>query len=459
MARLPSTLLAACGLLARRALGALEVDLDDPASIKAAAALVAEDLLTFYHGDEPGWVPGILPGPPPDGDYYWWQGGAMWGALLDYRHTMGDKAYDDIISQALLFQVGPNNDFMPPNWTASMGNDDQAFWGYAGLLAAETGFTNPPEGQPQWLALAQAVFNEQTQIDRRVEGGNCDWGLRWQVYRTNNGFDYINTVANACYFNIGARLHRYTGNDTYGDLAEKTWDLIERLGYFNDQYDVYDGAHLPDCTEINKAQFSYNAAMLLQGASFMYNSTNGNATWKARVQGMADGIKRVFFAQNGIAFEPSCEPPPGSCNSDMESYRGYLHRWMANSIQVAPFLYDEFMPTLKTSAAAGVKQCTGGANGRMCGFHWTTGQYDGLLSASLEMNVLGALTALLMPSVDPPLTNSTGGTSKGDPSAGQAKTELPTFAPITTGDKAGASILTILIVTGALSAFAWMSLD
>lgn len=71
---------------------------------------------------------------------------------------------------------------------------------------------------------------------------------------------------------MGARLHRYTGNDTYGDLAEKTWDLIERLGYISDEYDVYDGAHLPDCTEINKAQFSYNAAMLLQGAAFMYNT-------------------------------------------------------------------------------------------------------------------------------------------------------------------------------------------
>ncbi|KAI0190954.1 mannan endo-1,6-alpha-mannosidase DCW1-like protein [Xylaria flabelliformis] len=459
MVRLPNTLLAACGLLVRGALGALEVDLDDQASIKAAAALVAEDLLTFYHGDEPGWVPGILPGPPPDGDYYWWQGGAMWGALLDYRHTMGDKQFDDIISTALLFQVGPNNDFMPPNWTASMGNDDQAFWAYSGLLAAETGFTDPPADQPQWLALAQAVFNEQTNIDRRVEGGNCDWGLRWQVYRTNNGFDYINTVANACYFNMGARLHRYTGNQTYADLAEKTWDLIDRLGYVSDKFDVYDGAHLPDCTEINRAQFSYNAAMLLQGASFMFNTTNGNSTWKARVQGMADGIKRVFFAQNGIAFEPSCEPPPGKCNSDMQSYRGFMHRWMANSIQMAPFLYDELMPTLKTSAAAGVKQCTGGANGRMCGFHWTSGVYDGLTGAGLQMNVLGALTALVMPTVDPPLTNTTGGTSKGNPDAGQDKTQLPTFAPITTGDKAGASILTILIITGALSAFAWMSLD
>ncbi|GAW22684.1 hypothetical protein ANO14919_122270 [Xylariales sp. No.14919] len=459
MVRLPTALLAACGLLTGRALGALEVDLDDQESIKKAAALVAEDLLSFYRGDEPGWVPGILPGPPPDGDYYWWQGGAMWGTLLDYRHVMNDSTYDDTIFTALQFQVGDDKDYNPLNWSASMGNDDQAFWAFAALLAAETGFRDPSSTQPQWLALAQAVFNEQTHIDRRVDdGGNCDWGLRWQVYRTNNGWDYINTVANACYFNIGARLARYTANSTYVDLAEKTWDFMWRLGYITKDYDVYDGAHEPNCTEINKSQFSYNAAMILQGAAFLYNQTQ-NDTWKERVDGMAKGVVRVFFANDGIAYEPSCEPAPGTCNADMESYRGYMHRWMANTIQLAPHLYDTLMPVLKTSAAAGVKQCTGGDNGRMCGFHWTSGKYDGLQSASLEMNVLGALTALMMPGVAAPLTNTTGGTSKGDPNAGSATTQLRTFAPITTGDKAGASILTILIVTGALSAFAWMSLD
>ncbi|TGJ86415.1 hypothetical protein E0Z10_g2357 [Xylaria hypoxylon] len=456
--RLPTALLAASSLLAGRALGALEVDLDDKESIKAAAALVAQDLLSFYRGDEPGWVPGILPGPPPDGDYYWWQGGAMWGALLDYRNVMGDTSYDDTIFQALQFQVGDEKDYNPANWSASMGNDDQAFWGFSALLAAETGFRDPSSSQPQWLALAQAIFNEQTHLDRRVEGGNCDWGLRWQVYRTNNGWDYINTIANACYFNMGARLARYTDNSTYGELAEKTWDLMWRLGYISEDFSVYDGAHEPNCTSINKAQFSYNAAMIMQGCAYMYNQTN-NATWKARTDGMVKGIINTFFAMDGVAFEPSCEPAPGTCNSDMESYRGYMHRWMANTIQLAPHTYDVIMPVLKTSAAAGVKQCTGGDNGRMCGFHWTSGKYDGLISASLEMNVLGALTALLMPDVAPPLTNSTGGTSLGDPDAGQARTELPTFAPITTGDKAGASILTILVVTGALSAFAWMSLD
>ncbi|KAI1464386.1 glycoside hydrolase family 76 protein [Daldinia caldariorum] len=458
MVRLSAPVLAALGLFANKAFGALEVNLDDPESIKKAAAQVAEDLLTFYHGDEPGWVPGILPGPPPDGDYYWWQGGAMWGTLLDYRHNTGDTQYDDMITTAMLHQAGDDRDYLPSNWSASMGNDDQAFWALSAMLATEIGYTDPPEDQPQWAALAQAVFHEQTSEDRRVPSGRCKWGLRWQVYSTNNGYDYINTIANACYFNIGSRLARYFHNETYAELATKTWDLIDRLGYISDKWDVYDGAHLPDCTDLNKAQFSYNAAMLLQGAAFMYNYTDGAQIWKDRVDNLVDRMIEIFFpAPARIAFEPSCEYQ--QCNSDMESFKGFTHRWMGTTMQVAPHTKEKILPVLKQSTAGAVKQCTGGNNGRFCGFHWTSGVWDGDTGASQQMNVLGALVSLLAPDVPAPLTKDNGGTSKGNVNAGSNEAKLPTFAPITSGDKVGAGIVTALIIAGSLSAFAWMSLD
>jgi mannan endo-1,6-alpha-mannosidase len=458
MVRSSTGLLAAAGLLAGQAFGALPtVDLDDFDSVRSVAAIVAEDLLSFYRGDEPGWVPGILPGPPPDGDYYWWQGGAMWGAMLDYRHHTGDNSYDDMISEALLFQTGPDRNYMPLNWSASMGNDDQAFWAMSAMLAAEVGFTDPPEDQAQWLALAQAVFNSQTDEERRVPPGDrCEWGLRWQVYSSNQGYNYINTIANGCYFNIGARLARYTGNDTYMEYATRTYELLERLGYVNEQFDVYDGAHLPDCLDTNKAQFSYNAALLLQGSAFLYNHTNGDEVWKRRVDGLLGRILEVFFPDN-VAFEPSCEP--GHCNTDMESFKGYLHRWMGTTMQLAPYTQETILPVLRTSLQAALTQCTGGDNGRFCGFHWTSGAFDGEVGAGQQMNVLGALVSIMTQTVPPPLTNGTGGTSVGDVNAGTDTTTSPVFAEVTTGDRAGAGILTALMIAGACSAFAWMSID
>ena len=71
---------------------------------------------------------------------------------------------------------------------------------------------------------------------------------------------------------MGARLARYTGNTTYADWAEKTWDWITSVGFMDSNYNIYDGAHVEtNCTDLNKAQFSYNNAVYLLGAAYMYN--------------------------------------------------------------------------------------------------------------------------------------------------------------------------------------------
>jgi mannan endo-1,6-alpha-mannosidase len=80
-------------------------------------------------------------------------------------------------------------------------------------------------------------------------------------------------IANAIFFNMGARLARYTGNDTYAEVAEKTWDWLWSVEYIDhDTWEVYDGGHVEhNCTDINTLTFSYNAGVLVQGAAHMYN--------------------------------------------------------------------------------------------------------------------------------------------------------------------------------------------
>ena len=36
---------------------------------------------------------------------------------MDYGFLTGDAEYDDIVHEALVFQLGPNNNYMPPNQT------------------------------------------------------------------------------------------------------------------------------------------------------------------------------------------------------------------------------------------------------------------------------------------------------------------------------------------------------
>lgn len=228
-------------------------------------------MMRYYHGNETGATPGILPGPPPAGDYYWWEAGAMWGTLIEYWALTGDTTYNDNVMQAMQFQVGENKAYMPHNFTASLGNDDQGFWGMSAMLAAELKFPDPPSDKPSWLGLAQAVFNTQASPDRHDD--KCGGGLRWQIPFANNGYDYKNSIANGIFFNLGARLYRYTGNTTYSDWAEKTISWMEKVGYIDAETGaVYDGAHVQkDCKDINKIEFSYNNAVLVLGCAFMYN--------------------------------------------------------------------------------------------------------------------------------------------------------------------------------------------
>lgn len=221
-------------------------------------------MMSYYTGDQPGDVPGNLPDP-----YYWWEAGAMFGALIDYWFYTGDDTYNDIVTQGMMHQAFSTEDFMPLNQSRTEGNDDQAFWAIASLQAAERKFPDPPEDKPQWLALAQAVFNEQAE---RWHKDTCGGGLKWQIFKYNNGYNYKNTISNACFFDIGARLARYTTNETYADWAEKTWDWMEAIGLFNEKYHFYDGADdVHNCTKKDHMQWTYNAGVALHGAAHMYN--------------------------------------------------------------------------------------------------------------------------------------------------------------------------------------------
>lgn len=84
---------------------------------------------------------------------------------------------------------------------------------------------------------------------------------------------------------------------------------------------------------------------------------------------------------------------------------------------------------------------------------------DETSGAGEQMNVLAAVSSLLIGDAEPPATNSTGGISKGDPKAGEDSHDNPEPEPITTADRAGAGILTFLVLASAVGTFGWMCFD
>ena len=119
------------------------------------------------------------------------------------------------------------------------------------------------------------------------------------------------------------------------------------------------------------------------------------------------------------------------------------------------------MPVLKTSAVAAAAQCVGGANGRTCGLSWSSGSYDGTVGVGQQMAAMSAIFVNLLPleDVGPPLTNITGGSSIGDPNAGSQSVSNPAaLKPATTADRAGAGIVTTIILVCVTGMFGWMSI-
>lgn len=442
---------------------ALKLDPNSTDSIKSVSKQIAADMMEFYIGDQPGQIPGLLPEP-----YYWWYAGAMFGSLVDYWYYTGDDQYVDVVRQALVFQVGDYDDYMPRNQTRTEGNDDQGFWALTVMSAAEYNFPHPKPEEPQYLALAQAVFNTQA---ARWDNENCGGGLRWQIFQWNGGYNYKNSISQACFFALGARLALFTGNSSYADWAETTWDWMWDIDLINHEtWGVYDGGHVEDgCKKKVPYQWSYNAGGMILGAAAMYNYTESDV-WKDRLDGLLKGIS-VFFkpaesdpkgSPGTIMSEVACEPVR-LCNLDQTSFKAYLTRWLAVTTQWAPHTADLIIPLLKTSAVAATSKCTAGANGRMCSLFWLEDEFSGNITVGQQMAALEITLSCMIESRPAPLTGDNGGTSKGDPSAGSediGRTEPQRdWKKITSGDKAGAAILTALVLGMLIAGMIWMFTD
>lgn len=129
---------------------------------------------------------------------------------------------------------------------------------------------------------------------------------------------------------------------------------------------------------------------------------------------------------------------------------------------MAPYIEEQITPLLLSSAKLAAQQCTGGAYGRQCGFDWSTGVYASNpgTGAGQEMNVLAAAISLLSTPENGAITAKTGGISQGDPNAGQNPNSYnQPQTPITTADKVGAGIITVLLLVIGVGTFVWMSMD
>lgn len=326
--------------------------------------------------------------------------------MLDYYHYTKDPTYNDIIIEALLAKpnLGPNNDYMPPEHELEEGNDDLFFWGSAVISAAERNFPQPNEDLPSWLDLGANVFNE---LVGRWNMSHCGGGLLWQIFPENpNGMNYKNSVSNGGFFQLSARMARATGNTTYLDWAEKVWDWSNEIGFIDQRnFHVYDGVDSRDnCSQVNHHSFTYTSGIFLYGAAIMADHT-GSDEWAKRAENILQGTDWFFSPfdnTTNIMYEAACETVL-SCNADMTTFKGYLSRFMWHTAKLLPNLREKIEEVLFPTAEAAAQSCQGGDSGRECSLRWWEPGFDGNPGLGQQMCALETIQGLLLDEVEVPL--------------------------------------------------------
>ena len=428
----------------------VELDLNDIDSLRNATSLIAVGLMDYYTGLQYGQTIGMFSNP-----YYWWEAGGAWGTMLDYWFYMENDTYNAIIKQALLYQVGEAKDYVPLNQSTTEGNDDQAFWGIAVMAAAERNFTNPSADEPQWLYLAQAVFNT---MALRWDGDTCGGGLRWQIFQWNSGYDYKNSVSNGALFHIAARLARYTGNDSYVDWSEKVFDWMSDIGLITDNAYVYDGVKIANnCSDITKLQWTYNQGLILAGCAYLYNHT-GSEIWHERTMKFLNSS--IVFFNHSVLYEAACQGQERiNCNTDQRSFKAYFARFLGLTAQLVPETRGTIMNWVNTSALAAAQSCVGGYDHHTCGLNWFAKGWDHYYGLGEQMSALEIMVNTRVLHRPAPYTAKNGGSSIGNGAAGTEKSAT-NLSPldITPGSRAGAGIITAAIGISIIAAAVWLTI-
>ncbi|KAF4764999.1 hypothetical protein HAV15_003922 [Penicillium sp. str.  len=416
----------------------------------------------------------------------WWTGAALFLACLNYWHATNDTTYNEEVSIGMQHQGSSTGDFMP-SWATGIvsaplrdlkwhhadlfyrGNDDQMFWGLAAITAAEYNFPNRPTGDT-WLTLAEGVFNDQKDPDGKGwDTTVCGGGLRWQKELWQSGYTMKNAVSNGGFFMLAARLAWFKQEKGYSTWAEKVWDWSTHVNLVNDTTwavadSVRQGTGGPDgCSLPDNTQWTYNYGTYASGAAYMYAYTN-DSKWLNITTSLVDAIFTTFALpkHGGVITDWNCEAS-SRCYLDANGplFKGLTVSWLADIALIIPELKDTILPKLQISAEGAAKSCTGN-NENLCGNHWYGG-YDGqnsMENAISGSQIMSAVMLKFLGSSSKPVSTATGGNGTSDPNAGTRKTSGPaTLAPITTGDKAGAGILTAFFVCVTIGGLVFLFMD
>lgn len=390
---------------------AIDINLGNQDSICNAATEITNGIMDYYLGTRYGGTIGMFQQP-----YYWWEAGLIFGGMIDTWKICNNDTYVKIIQDAINNQRGDNNDFMLANQSHVEANDDQVFWGFTVMEAAERNFPlySNNNNDPNYAQLALNTYNSMAE---RWDNTTCNGGLRWQIFNNMSGWDYKNTISNAAVYALGGRLARYTNNNELVKSSNRVLKWLKESMFVhqidgNDFYNVNDGAQIENgnCPVVNGALWSYNYAAMLMGTTYIYNTTNGDQYWDNELNLFLGGVENYMLNKTGnnVLYEYQCNLW-GKCNNDQRAFRAIVARVLGEVVQLAPAYADRALKIINDSALGAAASCSGGADGKTCGINWGINEWDGWYGLGEQISALEVIQNNLINGIPPPCTENTCG--------------------------------------------------
>lgn len=231
---------------------------------------------------------------------------------------------------------------------------------------------------------------------------------------------------------------------------------MENIGFVDvEEGKIYQGTSTAsNCSEVNKWEDSHAAAIILNGAAFMSNISEGNADlWRSRVDDLTKGVLETFFPDD-ILVEHECEEKE-TCQVQDTMNKALAIHYLSSAGQLAPSVASDIRKVLESSAEAAVKQCTGEEDGRRCGFFWADGKYVDPVEnsprdtpgAGEQLNVLAVLSHLLIDEANAPRVAESDNSENGSDGNGEGDDE----------GAAGSMSVSQSVLIGGMIASVWMA--
>ncbi|KAG0675841.1 hypothetical protein C6P40_001508 [Pichia californica] len=390
---------------------AIDLTVGNVDSVCDAATDIIKGIMDYYEGDRYGGTVGMFQQP-----YYWWEAGLVFGGMIDTWKICNNYTYVSTIQNAINHQRGDYNDFNKvQNQSDVEANDDQVFWGFTVMEAAERNFPSYSNNSddPNYAQLALNVYNS---MAPRWDNETCGGGLRWQILKNMSGWNYKSEIANAGVFALGARIARYSNNSELVLSSNRILRWMKESSFITqpdgeNYYNVYDGSNIVNdsCPVINGAIWSYNYALMTMGTSYLYSAT-GNDYWSNELDKFLSGIEHYFINPNStdILYEYQCSVW-GTCNNDQRAFRAIVANSLGNVAQLVPEYKDRVLKIINASAKGAAASCSGGSDGVTCGKDWSTGSWDGLYGLGEQISALEIIQNTVITDLELPCTDKSCG--------------------------------------------------